>query len=376
MRLGRTTIRVRARVVLGAASAVLVLMGSTAAFAALLDRAVARWVSGVERALAVVAEIAPDPQPARPAGDRVLDAPAPRFMRHAGARAPAPLLEPDERLDAIRAAFCPEVARRLCGAREHCGCVYAEPDCLDRVEAECSNRLFASFEDHADRIELAPAVLHRCLDVLAALPTHCQLASAMVYGCAWPVRDVATRGEACVVATSRCRDGACASSGCAPLPRTGEPALETMCSWSDVNVDGVCQPAVSVGGACESYRQCTDGIGDCIDGRCAARIAHGGPCTYPWDCDVGLVCSARRCRPAPTWCTTTDTDCGSDYACVLPPSRCRACHADEDCSGTIRCNDGHRCDPGFECVDPEDLGRCQATVCWTAALEGVFRDLE
>lgn len=346
------------------------------ASAAVLDHAAARWRGGVEVVLTWIVRAVPAPASPPPAAPARIEVIPYRAQRRRAVVRPDTPLAPDERLDAVRAAFCPEAAVRLCRAREGCGCVHADPDCVARLEEACTNELFADFEAYSEFVELAPAVLDRCLSGFSDLPTHCELPASIVHGCGWPLRDVAPLGEECANATLLCRGGACVSGHCVTLPESGEPASSEVCRLDDVLVGATCRPAVETGQACVDYAQCSEGRGECEDGRCRDRLAHGASCESSWQCTAGLVCRGGRCARAPTWCDE-DTDCGSEQECVRPPSHCVPCRDEGECVGTVRCDDGSRCSGGLDCVDPERdaTGRCEPSVCRVSELEAVFQDL-
>jgi hypothetical protein len=363
-------------VVLGAALAI-----AARSLAHVRDRAVAVWVDDVVAARTVLSEWAPRPRPVAPLLDRPRVSPPVRARRRPRDARDAAPLAPDERMDAIRAAFCPEAARLLCDARRRCGCGYVEPDCAERVEAACTEQLFARFESDAARLELDVAVRDRCLDGFASLPMHCELEAAIVHGCGMPVRDVAALDGECVNGAQRCRGGVCDTTTglCVPTPGSGDEVSASVCGLDDVRVGSTCMPAVELGGECSDYRQCGDSRYECVANRCFARLPHGVPCAATWQCETGLVCARTgdpydvdRCRTAPFWCRG-DSDCGSEQACLPRPAGCRPCDGGESCDGTVRCDDGHRCGPGTECGEStDDEGQCQPRLCDVRTLEQLF----
>lgn len=373
--------RARARAALITAVVAGVVFEGGHALAQTLDRAVAAWVTGVESASRTMSSWAPPPAPRPPPTAASVPRDRATAPRHRARlpRASAPLA-PDEVLDSVRAAFCPEAARRLCDARRRCGCVYAEPDCVERVERACSDGVFA-WDASVEPLELDPAVVDRCLEGFAELPTHCELAAAVVHGCGWPVREPVEVGDECVENDIRCRGGVCSGGVCEPTPAEGDRAAGHFCALDDVEVGGTCRLASGPGGTCDDYQQCAESRYDCTDHRCVPRGPIGTPCGSAWECDTGLACidraheGLRRCSPSPTWCQP-DTDCGSERDCALPPSTCRACTSGDDCVGTVRCLDGERCEAGTECVAPATTdGRCQPLLCHVGDLERIFREI-
>jgi hypothetical protein len=339
------------------------------------DRAVRAWVETVESSAAALATVVP--VSARPAAPTPVASPlpvAPHPRTVVAAHAAADDLDPDERLDLVRARFCPEAARRLCHARQRCGCVYDVPDCEMRLERACTDTLYGAYQTEAEDRELDPGVLARCLDGLADLPTHCVLSAAIVSGCGWPVRDVAERGGTCATAGGPCRGGWCAQDlTCSEPPRVGELAIQGTCPPGLTSINGTCVPVGHLGSACTDYTQCDSGLDDCTEGRCVPRPTIGAHCEDDYGCAPGLRCDDHVCRPAPTWCETDD-QCGSEQQCTRPPMACIPCSADIACEGPIRCDDGTYCPEGRQCAEPP-TGRCGSTVCRIQSLEGLFDGL-
>jgi hypothetical protein len=365
--------RARLRALCAAVLALGALAWAGSALAEARDRAVGAWIHGIESSLHAVRAAIPPP---RASTTPVVRAPEPsaaavsRPVR--GRRSPPPPLAADERLDDVRARFCPEAARRLCRARQRCGCVVAEPDCELRVETRCTERLFSYFENGAESYELDPEALDRCLDGFAAVPSHCQLGPAVVHGCAWPIRDVAEQDHECGQATGRCRAGVCEGDlVCRAAPGVGDVSYAQTCAPDLVALDGTCVIASELGGACTDYRQCGDGLYDCTDERCVPRPRAGASCSSSADCDAGLACADGLCARAPIWCASV-TDCGSEQECERPPMRCVPCEGAMDCRGPVRCTDGHRCGSGTTCDDGGETGRCGPILCRMTELEALF----
>lgn len=350
---------------------------ATSALAEVRDGVRAAWISETIRARATLASWIP-PVPARPEHAAPPTPPSPvRRAPPTRPTVPPPPLTPDEILDDVRAAFCPEAARRLCDARRRCGCVYDEPDCVERVEAECSEGVFAQGVG-SGAVELDVDVLARCLEGFEDLGAHCEVSATIVHGCSWPMREPSEPGEPCVHTAPRCRGGFCDATGtCVAMPGEHERSSEGWCGLDAISVSGVCRPAARAGETCEDWAQCEEGRYECMEGRCVPRVGAGGRCEASWECDTALACrgapGAQRCAPAPIWCDDGE-DCGAESECAAPPADCRPCADPSACEGDIRCVDGGRCGPGLECISSETASwRCQPTLCRVDRLIQVFR---
>ncbi len=316
----------------------------------------------------------------RDAGPPIDAAAAPRPAPCVTSAAPTlPVLAqtPEEVIDEIRAAFCPEAAARLCRARERCGCSRRDASCAEQVEAACSDHMATLYgptttsrrESGVPHVELAADSLAACLAGFDALAEHCTLADAVGPDCAWPVRDAVELGEPCDSRSHQCRGGRCSYEGvCTALADAGERSSAAGCAVGLVDEDGWCVRPLGRGAACTYDSHCERGLA-CRAGHCASHPGRYESCDdHP--CAAGLLCQWESagdrwvCLEGPTWCTRA-TECGEGYACTEPYG-CRPCDASECADGSV-CRDTSRCGAGTECVALE-AGRCEPTLCLPRAL--------
>lgn len=107
----------------------------------------------------------------------------------------------------------------------------------------------------------------------------------------------------------RCLNGMCALPG-----RLGTNCSQYLddgdCAGSSTCIGNVCREKSGVGGVCDVFWNCKDGLA-CIGGKCSRKSRHGGPCDSSIDC-INSVCSLtkkgeRRC----------DSDIGSIFGSLV-----------------------------------------------------------
>jgi hypothetical protein len=211
-------------------------------------------------------------------------------------------------------------------------------------------------------------------------------------------------GSVCCKEDKECGGGSCVSSVCKPQPPPGQ-------CWEDANcgpnascegeqvcpcgadcllpdAPGKCVPVVGPG-CCKADEECQkQGLEQCVEGVCRAKLPDGQCwdgadcadtqlCQNAAPCPCGLLCdqdSPGKCVDAgPTpGCCKVDKDCGDKGQCVFPGGLgandagvCKPLSTDGSCWDNGDCKPGQSCEGeqvcpcGANCLLPDVAGKCK-----------------